>query len=183
MTGLSLSTISRYFNALPVRAANAEAIEAAASKLHFRTNSFAKSLRTRKSMTIGVLLPDLVNVFHSTIVAEIIRSPALSEHGVLVSTYGTSMASLERAVNFLASKMVDGLIMVPPGGNGWPAALNVEHPNLPIVVLDRLDKHPLDHVVVNNQQAGTDVADLLVDHGHREIAVIGGPNDISSLRD
>ncbi|MDR3360019.1 MAG: LacI family transcriptional regulator [Bifidobacteriaceae bacterium] len=182
MTGLSLSTISRYFNALPVRPANAEAIEDAAGKLQFRTNSFAKSLRTRKSMTIGVLLPDLANAFHSTIVANVIKSPALAGYGVIVSTYGDSASGLDRAVRFLTGKMVDGLIMVPPGDNGWPTALDVEQPDLPIVVLDRVVWHPLDHVVVDNDRAGADVADLLAEAGHRDIGVVGGPDDISSLR-
>ena len=84
LTGLSLSTISKHYNGLPVRPENAVAIEAAAARLDFRVNGFARGLRSRRSRTVGVLLPALDNEFHLSIIAGLERALRGEGIGVLV---------------------------------------------------------------------------------------------------
>lgn len=182
MTGLSLSTISKHFNGLPVRAKNAQAIEEAARRIGFRVNAVAQSLRTRKSMTIGVMLPDIANSFHSTIVQKLADLIMPKGYSLIIGTYSNDLASLDTAVQFLLDKQVDGLVMVHGGDDGWPKCLDGREDSLAIVVLDRIDFHSTDAVVVDNDAAGRSAAQILLDHGHTRIGLIGGPNSISSLR-
>ncbi|MEV7630140.1 LacI family DNA-binding transcriptional regulator [Actinoplanes sp. NPDC089786] len=81
-TGLSLATISKYYNGGNVLEENRVAIERAALGLGYRVNGFARSLRTKKSRTIGVLLPKLDNEFHLTVIAG--AEAALRLHGISV---------------------------------------------------------------------------------------------------
>src|SRR3954452_6840776 len=81
-TGLSLATISKYYNGGNLLAENRAAIEQAALELGYRVNGFARSLRTRKSRTVGVLLPKLDNGFHLTVIAGV--EAALREHAISV---------------------------------------------------------------------------------------------------
>ena len=83
-TGLSLATISKYFNGGTVREENRAALDVAARDLGFRVNAVARSLRTRRSQTVGVLLPELDNDFHLSVIAGVEEVLAADGVGVLV---------------------------------------------------------------------------------------------------
>ena len=70
-TGLANATISAYLNGIPVREYNRIKIEEAIKKLGYIRNDYARGLKTRRSGTIGVLIPELSNVFSTTIITEI----------------------------------------------------------------------------------------------------------------
>ena len=67
-TGLGLATISKYFNGGQVRPRNRKLIEDAVRKLDYVPNEFARSLKTRQSRTVGVVIPELGNAFITSIV-------------------------------------------------------------------------------------------------------------------
>ena len=67
-TGLGLATISKYLNGGSVREKNRLAIEKAIAELDFTVNEFARSLKTSKSKTIVVLIPELSNVFITSVI-------------------------------------------------------------------------------------------------------------------
>lgn len=181
MTGLSLSTISKYFNGGNVRPDNAEAIKRAASELDYRVNSFAQSLRTQKSKTVGVLLPDLTNTFHAQIISGVSLDLMHAGYGVIVGSFGESEESMDDAVEFLLSKMVDGLVVVPTAAGRLPVALqSASNGHPPVVVLDRTPSDDVDSVTVDNERAGLDVGRLLLAHGHRSIGILAGPQGLSS---
>lgn len=69
-TGLGYATISAYLNGTNVRPKNKELIEAAIQKLGYVRNEYARGLKTHRSMTIGVLIPELSNTFSTLIVSE-----------------------------------------------------------------------------------------------------------------
>lgn len=182
LTGLSLATISKYFNGQNVRPKNAAAIEAAAAELNFRVNKFAQSLRTQRSMTVGVLLPALANSFHAAIISE--TGEALMRHGygMIVGEYTSDEGHLEEAAEFLLERMIDGLIMVPFEDGTRPPELDVRHRGVPIVSLDRADPHGFDSVVVDNRGAGRMVADRLLEFGHHDIGILAGPAALYSTQ-
>ena len=74
-TGLTAATISAYFNGASVRPYNREKIERAIDKLGYIRNDYARALRTHRSMTIGVLIPELSNMFFTGLVTEIEERP------------------------------------------------------------------------------------------------------------
>lgn len=62
-TGLGLATISSYLNGGNVREKNRIKIEEAIEKLHFEVNEVARGLKTNRTKTIGIILPELNNIF------------------------------------------------------------------------------------------------------------------------
>lgn len=178
-TGLSLATISKFYNGGTVRDENAHAIEAAAATLGFRPNGFARSLRSRRSGTIGVLLPALDNDFHLTVIAG--AESALRDHGmsVIVSSSPDARAG---AVDLLLRRMVDGIIAVPSDHD--VAALSRAAERVPVVQIDwRGDTLDADGVFLDNHGAGALAARHLLDHGHRRVGVVAGDPVISTMRE
>ncbi|MFZ7087561.1 LacI family DNA-binding transcriptional regulator [Curtobacterium sp. RRHDQ10] len=178
-TGLSLATISKHFNGGTVLAANRAAIEDAAGRLGFRPNGFARNLRSRRSSTIGVLLPALDNDFHLTVIAGV--ESALREHGMSVIVSSSPDASAG-AVELLRSRMVDGIIAVPSAHDVEPLSRAAEQ--LPVVQVDwRASGLRVDGVFLDNHAAGAMAARHLLDHGHEHLAVIGGDPAVSTMRE
>ncbi|WP_432545787.1 LacI family DNA-binding transcriptional regulator [Kineococcus sp. SYSU DK004] len=183
MTGLSLATISKHFNGGNVLAANRAAIEEAAADLGFRVNEVARSLRTRRSGTVGVLLPALDNDFHLEVIAGV--EAVLKDVGVsvVVVSSHTSAAGAAGAVDLLVDRRVDGVIAVPGRHDGEPLRAAAAR-GLPVVLVDRLVSGlDCDAVVLDNTGASAQVVRHLVEHGHREIAVVTGTPDVWTMRE
>ena len=113
MAGVSTTTISKYINGGNVRAENAEAIRNAIDTLDFRVNHIARGLKTQRSRSIGILLPDMTAPFYGTVLMSLDRT--FREHGYhsLVSCYGSSHGLERDNLRFLLTTGIDGLVYVP----------------------------------------------------------------------
>jgi LacI family transcriptional regulator len=182
LTGLSLSTISKYFNGGNVLDANRKAIDRAIVKLDFRMNEFARSLKSKRSKTIGVLIPELNSTFHTSIIADV--EDILRQHG-----YGTIVCDshldkrMEKdALEFLLGKMVDGIITIPFDKSG-EYLKSANERNVPVVLIDRLETDfKTDAVIVDNSGAAEMAVKEFVDNGHRRIAILCGPDGIFTMK-
>ena len=112
-TGLTAATISAYFNGASVRSYNREKIERAIDKLGYIRNDYARALRTHRSMTIGVLIPELSNMFFTGLVTEIEEALRLKRYGLIICDCRSDPSREREAVKFLQSKTVDGIIVMP----------------------------------------------------------------------
>lgn len=180
-TGLSLATISKYFNGRPIRDENRAAIDAAVAELGYRINPAARSLRKGRSHCVGVLLPALDNLFHMTVVAELERSLRRANVGLLVSVSREDDPG--QAVDFLLSRGADAIIAVPSPSDA-DALLQAARQGVALVTVDwLLDDPTIATVTLDNRGAGAMAAQHLLDRGHTRVAVVGGPDAITSLRD
>ena len=179
LTGLSLSTISKHFNDLPVREDNRKAIEEAARTLGFRRNAFARALRTKKSRVIGVLLPELDNAFHMSIIAGVEAALRAQSVGILVRA---AHGGLTDGIKTLRDQMVDGIIAVP-AENVDPGAVREAIGDVPLVLVDRrLDGLSADSVTIDNEAAGARGAECLLAFGHRSAAALVGPSGVWTMQ-
>ncbi len=179
-TGLGLATISKYLNGGNVRAHNRAAIEAAIVKLNFTVNEFARGLKTNQSHTIGVLIPDLGNLFITTIITVAEDFLRKKGYGVLVCDCRTDETQEADAVRFLLSKRVDGIINMPVSNSGAHLRPALQA-GLPVVLLDRMIpalQQNVSAVLADNVAAASHAVETLLQAGHRDIGVILGPRDI-----
>lgn len=183
MTGLSLATISKYFNGGNVRDANRALIEAAIRSLSYQVNDLARGLRSRRSMTLGVVLAELNSTFNTTIVS--IMEERLRDAGygtILCNSRGSSEVEAE-AIRFLIGKMVDGIVIIPVGDD-VPALAAAAERGAPVVAIDRLVANTdVDSVVIDNRAAIASAVDLLTAAGHTEIALLAGPDTSYTMRE
>ncbi|MCL2284869.1 MAG: LacI family transcriptional regulator [Firmicutes bacterium] len=179
-SGLGLATVSKYINGGNVKEENKLAIENAINEVGFEVNEIARGLRTKRSRTIGVVIPELNNFFITTILSyinDILRSRGYS---MIVSDCRSNTEFENHAINVMLSKQVDGIINMPVSSNEAHLIPAIES-KIPIVLIDRLVNGFMDEtnaVLVNNVKASVSATNLLIEAGHRDIGIILGPNDV-----
>ncbi len=182
-TGLGLATISSYLNGGNVREANRIKIEAAIKELDFEINELARGLKTNKTKTIGVVIPELNNNFCTEIIT--VMEDILRNHGyaTIVCDCRTNKDLEKSAVDFLYRKRVDGIVNMPVNSDG--SHLNSFYKaNKPIVLIDRkINGIECDYVLVDNVNAVKNAVMRLINKGHSRIGMIGGPEDIFTAQE
>jgi len=177
-TGLGLATISKYLNGGNVLEKNKAAIESAIDELDFTVNEFARSLKTKKSRTVGIIIPELNNLFVTsiiTVIEDILRNNGYS---TIVTDCRTDEDLEAELVSFLMAKRVDGIICMPVARSGSFLKQAVEQ-NIPIILIDRLlEDIDADVIMVDNATASERAVSYLAANGHREIGIVVGPEDI-----
>ncbi len=113
-TGLGLATISSYLNGGNVREKNKVKIEAAIEELHFEVNEVARGLKTNRTKTIGIIIPELNNIFCAEIITEVEDVLRSRGYATMLCDCRTDEKREEEAVEFLNKRRVDGLILMPP---------------------------------------------------------------------
>lgn len=182
-TGLGLATISSYLNGGNVREKNRVKIEDAIKELNFEVNEVARGLKTRRTHTIGVVLPELHNIFHMEIITEVEEYLRRRGYATMICDCKNSKELEKEAVEFLYRKRVDGIINIPVSSDGAHLESFIKN-NKPVVLIDRkLKTVACDSVLVNNIQAAKEAVDLLIRNGHRRIGIIGGPEDIYTAQE
>lgn len=177
-TGLGLATISKYLNGGNVLEKNKIAIEEAIGELDYKVNEFARSLKTSKSKTIGVVIPELSNIFVTSIITVIEDILRKNGYSIIVADCRTDEVLEEEAINFMMSKRVDGIICMPVSMNGKSLKQAVDA-DIPIILIDRrLDNIYADVVMVDNITASDNAISYLVKKGHKEIGIVVGPKEI-----
>lgn len=177
-TGLGLATISKYFNGGNVREKNRVLIEAAVKKMHYVPNEVARSLKTRHSRVIGVVIPELSNAFITSIISSMEDILRKHDYAVIVCDCRSDVKREKEAVEFLMHRRVDGLINMATDTSGahLKAALSA---GIPVLLIDRLIdslRGRVSAVVIDNAHAASEAVQKLIDLGHRQIGlVLGSP--------
>lgn len=182
-TGLGLATISSYLNGGNVREENRVKIERAIQDLNFEINEVARGLKTNKTKTVGVVIPELNNNFCTEIIT--VMEDILRNHGyaTIVCDCRTDKELEKKAVDFLYRKRVDGIINMPVNSDGSHLAC-FHKVKKPIVMIDRkINGIECDYVLVDNLTAVKNAVLKLIEHGHKRIGMIGGPQDIFTAQE
>lgn len=182
-TGLSIATISKYINGGNVLERNKILIEEAIKALDFKVNEIARGLKTNKTMTIGVLIPSLENIFFTSIVSNIENILIQNGYSTIICDYKEDAALEKEKMDFLLTKMVDGIITMPLGSSGEHIVRAIER-NVPVVLIDRPIKDVnCDVVLVDNLNASYNAVEQLIIRGHKRIGIICGSEDIYTAQE
>lgn len=178
-----LSTVSRALNPRTQRLLTAEVVERIhriSRDLDYRPNAAAHSLRTNRTRTIGIVVPDITNPVFPPIIRGI--EDALAKRGylaILANSDGRIDQEAEIA-DLLRARGVDGLILASVERQD-EAISRLSAEGLPIVTVNRRLDDPAVSSVVNHEEAGIrDVLAHLHSLGHRAIAHIAGPQAMST---
>lgn len=174
MAGVSVGTVSRYLNGAEIKESNRSSVEAAVKALEYQINPFARTLKTNKTYTVGVVIPRLSDIYATTIVDSVEEELYRNNYTILVcDSGGNSTMELERIGN-LMNRMVDGLILYPTREDA--AYLEkITKNRIPCVTVDmRVKGYSCDQVVTDNIHATFHAAEWLIKANHRKIGVITG---------
>lgn len=179
--GVSAATASRALDpGASASAATRERVHRAADELGYIGNLTARSLRTSRSDTIGLLIPDVRNPFFTDLAYAIDKAAAAAGFTVMMGNADEDGAAQDRYLHSLERHRVDGLLVVPQGPAGPVLRRVVEQ--YPTVAIDR-DAGLGVPVVTSDSEGGMRA---LIDHvvalGHRRVAIVSGPLSTSTGR-
>ena len=184
MAGVSMATVSKYINGGNVRPENLDAIRAAIEALDYRVNPFARSLKTQRSRTVGILLPEISAPFFGSVVAALDRT--FREHGyhTLLSCYSSSHGLERDNLSYLISHGIDGLVYAPEDLSAEEYYELTANCSIPMVQMDRVIQGvDSDAVLVNNADSVYEAVSRFVRQGHRRIAIVTGMKSVYSAKE
>ena len=184
MAGVSISTVSKYINGGNVLEENRAQIENAIATLNYQVNTVARGMKTRKTMSVGVLIPSLADYYGVSILSCIDQELYASGYSTIICDYSqTDPTGASDKINFLINKQVDGIIMQP---------INVRQEDIdraakadvPIVFVDmELPQISCDSVTIDNVDIAYRITKHLLDNGHKRIGFIGGAKGFNTTDD
>ena len=174
--GVSTATVSRAFNNNgSIREATRRKILQIASEFNYRPNLIARGLSRKKTDTIGIILPEIVNDFFTEIVHGIDEEAYKNNNHILVSSSHSTRNDVETLLDMMGGGHVDGIILMAPLLRDDIVEL-VRKSKRPVVLLN-VDKELKDIVSINidNYQGAYTAVTHLISHGYKNIAMIKGP--------
>lgn len=184
LAGVSMATVSKYINGGNLRASNREAIRSAIETLDYRVNPFARSLKTQRSRSIGILIPDMKAPFYGSVITVIDK--VIREHGYhsLVSCYSANHGIERDNLQFLISNGIDGLIYAPEDLTAEEFYELTANCSIPMVQIDRMIQGvTCDTVLVDNADSVYNAVCHLIDKGHHRIGMISGPKSVFTAKE
>ncbi|MGE5224547.1 MAG: LacI family DNA-binding transcriptional regulator [Omnitrophica WOR_2 bacterium] len=176
--GVSFTTVSHVINNTRYVSEETRAkVMAAMEALNYRPNAVARSLKSGKTNTLGLILPDSSNPFFAE-VGHCVEEAAfqLGYRVILCNTEGDLLKE-QMYVEVLSHKQVDGIIFYATGDRPASIELLIQS-KLPFVMVDRdLANTPVDAVLTDNCEGGLLATRHLIQLGHQQIACLIGPSD------
>ena len=184
--GISPSTVSRALKDHPdISPETKKAVTKLAEELNYQPNSIALSLRHSKTNTIGVVIPEVVHFFFSTIISGIEDIAYDAGYSVIVAQ---SNESYEREVidtKALFNNRVDGiLISMSRETTDYAHFENLHSRGIPMVFFDRVcDPIQCSKVVIDDVDAAYQAVSHLIEQGYKKVAHLGGPKNLKISQD
>ncbi|GLI10628.1 catabolite control protein A [Paenibacillus tyrfis] len=173
--GVSMATVSRVVNNNPnVKPQTRKKVFEAIERLGYRPNAVARGLASKKTTTVGVVIPDISNSIFSEVARGIEDIANMYHYNIILSNADKKKEKEIRVINTLLEKQVDGLLFM--GG-----AITEEHiqafktSSVPVVLCATADEQrTIPSVDIDHEKAAFDAVNVLLENGHRDIAMISG---------
>ncbi|WP_337098723.1 catabolite control protein A [Paenibacillus sp. YIM B09110] len=173
--GVSMATVSRVVNNNPnVKPATRKKVYEAIERLGYRPNAVARGLASKKTTTVGVVIPDISNALYAEVARGIEDIANMYHYNIILANADKKKDKEIRVINTLLEKQVDGLLFLG-------APVTEEHlqafktANVPIVLCATTDESgQVPSVDINHENAAFDAVMSLVGKGHKRIAMISG---------
>lgn len=175
---ISITTASKALkNYADVSPKTKEKVLELAKQLQYTPNSFAVNLRTKESKTIGLIIPEVVHHFFSSVINGIIAEAEKKEYLVIILQSNESLELEKKQVQLLINKRVDGIIMsLSNESNDDEHIKEIINRNIPFVMFDKISKVvPCSKVIIDDQKAASAAVQHLISCGYKKIAHIRGP--------
>src|SRR5882724_2654617 len=187
-SGFAASTVSIVLNNAPlaryIPPATKARIHKAAKKLGYHPNIFAKSLRSKRNHTVGVILFDITDPYCTLILRGIEKSLYQESYLSILADAHNERARFERYLEMMLERRVEGLLVL---ANWLYLDINLladlERCKIPTVIIGReLESDATSSVIVDDEAGAYAALSHLYGLGHRKIAFVRGPNALSSSK-
>lgn len=182
---VSISTVSKALKDSPeISEKTKEIIQAFAKEHHYKPNNIALSLKNQKTKNLGIILPEIVHYFFSSVITGIERLATEKGYNVIVCISNESFDKEVINMQMLANGSIDGFIMSLSMGTenkqDFHHIKEVINQGMPVVMIDRVtDQVECDKVIIDDFQGAYNAVTYLIESGRKNIALISMPDYMS----
>ncbi len=172
---VSIKTVSRVINDEPMVSKNTRVkVKAVIEKLGYQPNLIARSLKKKRSNTIGIILPDIGNPAFTEMVKGCMDSLNRMGYYTFLGSYEDDPTKEEEFIRDFNSMLIDGLMIIPSTTENRDISI-FEKINCPVVLIDReIDGLNRDTVISGNKDGAYRATKHLINTRHKKIAFLGG---------
>ena len=172
--GVSLGTVSKVINGLPVGDEYRQRVEAAAKKLGYQVNSYARGLKTNKTYSAALIIPTLQNPFFAHLADEIAACLSRQQYRTMLMITYFDPAAEQKSISLVKMNKIDGIIALT-----YNPELDVDE-NLPFVSIDRHVSASIPCVSSDNYAGGQLAAQKLIELGSERLLFMRIGSDVYS---
>ena len=182
--GVSTMTVSRVLNNSGYASQETRSrVEAAIAEIGYIPNTLARSLRFKKTKMLALILTDITNPFFTTLARGVEDAASAQGFNVIFCNTDESESKQAEYLIALVQKRVDGVLLVPAASSAEPVAF-LRDQKVPVVLLDRrVPDCSVDSVRCDSEAGAYELVRLLIRLGHRRIAVLAGPENVSTAQE
>src|SRR5690348_12754697 len=173
--GVSMATVSRVVNNNPnVKPQTRKKVFEAIERLGYRPNAVARGLASKKTTTVGVVIPDIANAIFAEVARGIEDIANMYHYNIILCNADKKKEKEIRVINTLLEKQVDGMLFM--GGIVTEDHLVAfRSSSVPIVLCATTDEErTIPSVDIDHEEAAYDAVNALIAGGHRQIGMISG---------
>lgn len=187
--GVSISTVSKALkNSEEIGSDTKEKVQAFAKLYNYKPNNIAISLKNKRTKNIGVIIPDIVHHFFTTVFRGIEKYANAKGYNVIVCVSDESFDKEVINMELLANGSIDGFIMALSSGtqlkNDYNHLKEVTEQGIPLVLFDRVAEDIVcDKVIINDRKGAYNAVTKFIKDGRKRIALITSEDYISVSRE
>lgn len=177
--GVATMTVSRVINNSGyVSDTTRTKVEAAIADLGYVPNMLGPSLRFNQTNTLALVLTDITNPFWTTVARGVEDAAQEQDYSIILCNTDENLQKQDQYLNMLLKRRIDGMLFVPADNRAESVQL-IQKQNIRVVILDRsLPNVDVDIVRGDSFGGAYQLAKHLIELGHRNIAVLSGPQNI-----
>lgn len=172
--GVSMATVSRVVNGNPnVKPSTRKKVSDVIDRLNYRPNAVARGLASKKTTTVGVIIPDVTNLYFSSLARGIDDVASMYNYNIILANSDGDTSKEIKVLNTILAQQVDGVIFM---GHHLSDEVRreIDLTDTPVVLAGTLDeKNELPTIVIDYKKASADSTQLLIDNGNKNIALLG----------
>jgi len=173
---VSMATVSRVVNGNQnVKPATRKKVLEVIERLEYRPNAVARGLASKKTTTVGVIIPDIANIIYAEAARGIEDIATMYSYNIILANSDQSEEKELSLIDTMLGKQVDGIVMISDAVTP-KLVQEMEHSPVPIVLAGSVDEtNKFASVNIDYFQAAYEAVQILINNGHKRIAFISGP--------
>ncbi len=173
---VSMATVSRVVNGNQnVKPATRKKVLEVIERLEYRPNAVARGLASKKTTTVGVIIPDISNNIYAEAARGIEDIATMYRYNIILANSDQNEDKELNLLDTMLGKQVDGIVMMSDAVTP-KLHQSMEHSPVPIVLAGSVDEtNNFPSVNIDYFQASYEAVQLLIDNGHKRIAFVSGP--------
>ncbi len=173
---VSMATVSRVVNGNPnVKPATRKKVLEVIERLEYRPNAVARGLASKKTTTVGVIIPDIANIFYAELARGIEDIATMYKYNIILSNSDQNVNKELHLLNTMLGKQVDGLIVMSQNITD-DFVQELKRSPVPIVLAGSIEEtKTIPSVNIDYRQATFDATTYFIEKGHKKIAFAMGP--------